>query len=219
MKIIANESSGPESMTDISMKLPSSAISEHSSVKGTPKAIREWLMSSRQAFPVSRSQQQEKDKGKMTSAICGPKQLRLFAQYDHGSHSWRTSQVCWVSNTYGGFSETWPKAGLMQDGMCWELQQWAEIVPANEFGLWPAPKKSDGEQVTSNYEYYKRRLNVVPDLPVITALSTPPTVDGIYGRLNPDWVESLINFPTGWTGLRPLGMHKILDWQQQHGGF
>ena len=63
------------------------------------------------------------------------------------------------------------------------------------------------------------RRNSLDGKQLITALSTPPTVDGIYGRLNPDWVESLINFPTRWTGLKPLGMHKMLDWQQQHGDF
>ena len=37
------------------------------------------------------------------------------------------------------------------------------------------------------------------------------------GRLNPEWVEWLMGWPVGWTDLKPLGMDKFREWQQQHG--
>lgn len=43
--------------------------------------------------------------------------------------------------------------------------------------------------------------------------------DQIGGQLNPPWVEWLMGWPIEWTDLRPLGMDKFLQWQQQHSGF
>jgi hypothetical protein len=36
------------------------------------------------------------------------------------------------------------------------------------------------------------------------------------GQLNPEWVEWLMGWPIGWTGLKPLEMDKFLEWQRQH---
>ncbi|KJH67258.1 hypothetical protein UF16_11095 [Chromobacterium violaceum] len=38
-----------------------------------------------------------------------------------------------------------------------------------------------------------------------------------HGQLNPEWVEWLMGWPIGWTGLKPLGMDKFREWQRQHG--
>jgi hypothetical protein len=40
---------------------------------------------------------------------------------------------------------------------------------------------------------------------------------GNGGTLNPTWVEWLMGWPLGWTDLKPLGMDKFQQWQQQHG--
>ena len=40
-----------------------------------------------------------------------------FAHFDHGSSSWKTYQVCLLTNTWDVFSETWPKAGTMRNGI------------------------------------------------------------------------------------------------------
>lgn len=42
---------------------------------------------------------------------------------------------------------------------------------------------------------------------------------GAVGRLNPDWVEWLMGWPTGLTELKPLAMGRFQEWQQQHGNF
>ena len=36
------------------------------------------------------------------------------------------------------------------------------------------------------------------------------------GQLNPEWVEWLMGWPIGWTGLKPLEMDKFREWQLQH---
>ena len=81
-KIIASESSSSESQTDCSPKHQYSAISEHSSVRGTPQAIREWLMSLPGDSRVSRSVSRESKPERTTHGTCGLKPLRQLALLD-----------------------------------------------------------------------------------------------------------------------------------------
>lgn len=148
----------------------------------------------------------------------GPKWPGSFAKLDQDSSSWKTLQLSFLEEL-GLFSRTWPKWGLMLDGECWELRTPEATSLEKGFGLWPTLKASDGEQRTSNYEYFLRRVKVAPDLPVIVALTTPPTPRGFYGRLSPDWCEWLMTWPIKWTALEPLEMDKIREWQQQHSDF
>lgn len=39
----------------------------------------------------------------------------------------------------------------------------------------------------------------------------------VGGQLNPPWVEWLMGFPIGWTGLRPLETRKFRQWLDSHG--
>ena len=152
---------------------------------------------------------------KEAEADSGNRWLASFARLDRDSSSWKTSQRCLVEG-WGSFSQTWPRWGLMLDGECWEVPTPKAIRPAKGYGLWPTLKASDGEQRTTNRAYFERRLSVAPDLPVIVALSTPPTPGGFYGRLNPDWCEWLTGFPDKWTEFTLLETRKIREWQQQH---
>jgi len=50
--------------------------------------------------------------------------------------------------------------------------------------------------------------------------SLPGTIkatDG-RGRLNPEFVEWLMGWPTGSTALQPLAMDRFREWLRQHGG-
>src|SRR3990170_5246929 len=73
-----SESLRSESKTASCTKPRSSAMSEHSSVMGTPQAIREWLMSLPQDSPVNRSASPENEKALTTNEICGQRQQTLF---------------------------------------------------------------------------------------------------------------------------------------------
>ncbi len=174
------------------------------------------LMWFRAGFPVRTSATAEKKKAsKALGAGCGKRRPASFAKLDRATSSWKTSQLSLFGESMS-FSVIWPRWGLMLDGECWELPTLAATKPAKGYGLWPTLKASDGEQRTSNLEYFKRRLTVSPDLPVIVALSTPPTTRGFYGRLSPDWCEWLTTWPIRWTGLEPLEMDRIREWQRQH---
>lgn len=115
----ANESWLPASQTEACQKRPSSAISAHSSMRVTPRRIRDWLMSSAPDSRVSHSALPASGSETRTSETCGQKQLMSFASLDRNSSSWKTAQASLLPDTSGLCSLTWPSSGLMLDGACY----------------------------------------------------------------------------------------------------
>ena len=184
-----------------SMKHRSSAISEISSIKGTPRAIRGWLTELQRDSHASHSRLLEKEKEKRISGTCGQQRLNAFALYDHNSHFWRTFQVSVLTRTLCKFSGTWPKHGIMQDGVCWELTMLVPHTRGKGCGYWPTPNARDA---TRDISPKRDRL---PDAVGSNANT---------GRLNPTWVEWLMGWPMGWTGLKPLAMDRFQRWLRLH---
>lgn len=151
-KNTVKKSSGKESKTVYWMPPPSSEISESLSQKVTPKAIKAWLIASRGDSLASRSALRANSLRKKMIEICGLTLLQSFASYDPDSASWKTSQGCLVQGMREEFSETWPKQGIMQDGVCWELQMLGPSIIEKGCGLhvpspntmdWMAPKSKE----------------------------------------------------------------------------
>lgn len=89
MKTLPSASSPLESPMDYSTRLPSSAISEHSTIN-SPQAIEDWLTSLAEDSRASRSPQPGSSDEETTSGICGPPQEIAFASYSQDSRSWKT---------------------------------------------------------------------------------------------------------------------------------
>ena len=73
-----------------------------------------------------------------SEAGCGENTPGSLASFDRGLLSWKTSQRCLVEGL-ATFSETWPRSGMMRNGIAYPLPT---LVPDNfgtEFGLWPTP--------------------------------------------------------------------------------
>ena len=71
--------------------------------------------------------------------------------------------------------------------------------------LWPTPTTQDAHNNSGPAQHRRnvKPLNVLaghPDPEKPRDPTNPP------GRLNPDWVEMLMGFPTGWTAFEPSGM-------------
>lgn len=174
------------------------------------------LMSFLEGFPARTSAPAEtKPESPEAAADSGKKCSASFVRLDLDTCSWKTSQRCLIEG-WETFSATWPKQGLMLDGECWVLPMLAVTSSESECGLWPALKASDGDQYSRNLDYFKKRAKVAPDLPVVVGLTTPPTPEGYYGRINPEFAEWLMEWPAGWTALESLETAKIHEWQQQH---
>ncbi len=113
--------------------------------------IVEWWISSLPASRVSRSALPESGKGKAMSATFGPTPSESFARYDPDTHSWRTCQGSLLPDISDAFSETWPRAGTMRDGMCWERTTLVPRTDGTGYGLHvPTPRASDGPDPSSH---------------------------------------------------------------------
>lgn len=126
-----------------------------------------------------------------------------FAKYDPAESKWKTRQHSFIEGS-ATFSETWPRWGSMHDGECLDLTTSAPSTSASGPGLWPTPCHGSSRWGGTFQEVGGSQ----------NKLRGTPT-----GKLyvNPDFWESLMGWPIGWTGIAPLETGKTLAWQQQHG--
>ena len=139
MTTTANESLQRESQTESCETRPYSAISEHSSVKGTPTAIRDWLTSFLPASHVNHSASPASERETPTTEISGLKPSMSFAEYDQFTHTWRTYQVSLLTLTPDEFTETWPKAGMTVSGVGYQLPKQELRIAEIDGGVLPTP--------------------------------------------------------------------------------
>ena len=142
--ITANELSQHESGMESCQMPQSSAISTHSSVKGTPQAIREWLTLLPEDSRASHSALPGNDGGGQTNVTAGRQQSNAYAWYDRAVRCWRTFQVSLLADTSEPFSETWPKAGLIVGGKCYRLPKLERRISGIGSGLLPTPVAPNG---------------------------------------------------------------------------
>lgn len=142
MKSSAKKSSSKESPTVFWMPRPSLAISAPSSEPVSPSLIVAWLTSSAAASPASHLVSPEKGSEKTTPETCGPQRSSAFVSFDLGSSSWKMFQGCFLLDISDEFSETWPRAGMMRDGLVSELTTSERIIDENASGFWPTPRTS-----------------------------------------------------------------------------
>jgi len=147
----------------------------------------------------------------------GGKWRELLAKYNPFTHSWKTVQ-CSLLEGLDEFSETWPKWGIMQGGVCWALTIAERPTNEKEFGYsLPTPTASDHKRTPIKMEYAMRPLTQgVPDDLAKWAVRE----SGLnHARLVPSLWEWAMGWPLAWTDLKPLGTDKFQSWLQQHGGF
>ena len=202
----ASGSSPSESRTASSTKPLSSVISAHSSVKGSPKAIREWLMSSRRDFPASRSAQPVVETVKVMKETYGPSPWNVFASSHPGSPSWRMFQGFSRGPIPTGqlYSGTWPKAGSIVDGYAFRHMWSVPRKSVKGSGFWYRPTARD-------WKGYTRREgeSLCNQLKALFPESS--------GKPCPEFISQVMGWPTGWSGLKPLETAKFQRWLRLHG--
>lgn len=96
-----------------------------------------------------------------------------------------------------------PNSGRMLTGKALEIEGKGPHV-------YPTPRATDGSKGGPNQKGSKGDATL-PSAVQPTGKSTRPTL------LNPNWVEWLMGWPVGWTGLEPLVMDKFRWWLRSHG--
>ena len=73
--------------------------------------------------------------------------LGSFARFDPATSSWKTPQLSLLGGSEQ-FSETWPRWGLMRDGVCWAQSTPAHLIGVSGSGLWLTPCATDAKPIT-----------------------------------------------------------------------
>lgn len=162
-----------------------------------------WFLA---ASPALTFLQQEKRQGsKERTADYGQKWPESFAKFDHDSRLWKIRQLSLIEGSEP-FLATWPTWGSLHDGECWDQTMLAPDTPGPVSGSWPTPCHGSAKWGGTFQEVGGSQ----------NKLRRTPT-----GRLyvNPDFWESLLGWPIGWTGIEPLETGKIQEWQHKHSKF
>jgi len=163
------------------------------------KELRMWLV---EVSPANRFQWREGAKERTMGETAGPNASRLFAELSQDSFLGKTCQDSLILGTSQKYSGRWPKQGIMQDGLCWEQTMLEHHTEGKGSGYWPTPMAHNAQEGAYPAEYRR---------------NSPTLAARVGGKLNPAWVEWLMGWPLGWTGLEPLEMDKFRLWLQQHG--
>ena len=165
---------------------------------------------SAEASPAKIYQRQAKARASTErEADCGQSSRVLLAKFDRNTRSWKTLQ-CSLFGDSDECLETFPKSGMMQNGLLWELTTWAHATVVSESGFWriPTPLASDGKNSKVRHlrnSKFGARMRSVPYW----------ILKNYNMRCTPTMSEWLMGYPISWTDSAPLAMDKFRSWQQQ----
>lgn len=119
-----------------------------------------WLQ---QDFLANHSQKPARTEGRTTTETCSPNSSELFAQFDQNTSSWRTSQICLLTNTSEQFLENWPRSGMTVAGIAYRRPPVARRINATAFGsllndgqmLCKTPSEYDGRTKHPKKDEYR----------------------------------------------------------------
>lgn len=123
-----------------------------------------------------------------------------LAKLGHDGSFLKTSQgYCQLTleGSLEGFSETWPRAGMLLNGTVFLLRPLVLLTGETDCGLLPTPTVGDSKNAANKTAQRKNPNSKHHDG---TTLVDAVRMGG-RGMLNPRWVEWLMNFPDEWTAL------------------
>lgn len=222
-----NPCSRPESETDCSMMLPfGTTLKLSMESRGQEKP-----MSSAEGFPVSLSAPQDVISENEIPETSGRIPYASFAQYDRDSASWKTFQGCLFTDISDEYLQTWPRAGMAYDGTAYRLQPLVPHTSVIAYSYLPTPKRADffpfterlhrGMDVQVWMRMEKGKVCQKSGASISSSLRWCRDFMREYlrtgGELNPEWIEVLMGYPIGWSGVEPVEMDKFRQWLQLHG--
>lgn len=108
-----------------------------------------------------------------------------FANFDLDTLSWRTSQRSFFEELEE-FSGTWPRSGMIVNGIACQLQPSAPLTAEIDSGSWPTPTAHNAKEGAYPAEYLRHSITLAAH---------------VGGPLNPRFTEWLMGYPDKWTDL------------------
>ena len=140
---------------------------------------------------------------KELARVYGPKSCAWLSKFDPNTSLWRTSQISLLDQPNNqavgsaAFLQTWPKAGSMRNGNCYQRPPLALHLPGSGYGSWPTPTARDhsGGRLPSTAAKAGRgaKNNLRDFMSIQFGWQYPPVVI----------IEYMMGFPIGWTDLEP----------------
>lgn len=118
-------------------------------------------------------------------AVCGGTSHIPLAVYDHNLHSWKTPQQSLLGGLTS-FSETWPRWGTMQNGVCYQLPQSVRPTTVLDGGALPTWQKASksGSHISNH--------SIAPTLTSRDWKSTSPAKNSTNSRPLSEWIGGLL---------------------------
>lgn len=179
----------------------------------------EDLTLSVEVSPARTSATQEKEPGSLgKEADCGRNTPKRLGYYDQDTSSLRTFQRSLAEDSMLSL-QTLPRAGMMRNGIVFQLKPSAPLIEETERSSWPTPtaagcftdklKSSQQKPGSMHSVNLSQKVQMFPT-PTSHQQSTKYQQGGtcleakIGGKLNPRWVEWLMGYPIGYTELNAL---------------
>jgi hypothetical protein len=139
-----------------------------------------------------------------TKAVFGMKCHELSKKFNLRISDWKIHRT-YALEGLSPSSKLLMHWGMTRQGECLEVECSAQITTDRECGLspkLPTPTKHNSKEGAYPAEFTR---------------NTPTLAAQIGGKVNPDWNEWRMGWPTRWTDLKPLGMDKMQEWLRLHG--
>lgn len=152
----------------------------------------------------------------LREADCGASSRELFVRFDPDSSSWKIA-LCLFEEDCPESSVTLPRQGMMRRGQIWELTTSEHRTKDSGCGCSPSTEKYPTPRtggLCGGSGAFKALLNL-KERGVITE-EERRQLSNNRGKINPEWIEWLMGFPTRWTELRRSGTHKSHSAPPQH---
>lgn len=157
---------------------------------------REGFLARTSAAPGAAKESQE------AGPACGVTWLESLAKYDRSTHSWKTVP-CSLFGDSVPFSPTWPRWGMMRDGVVYRQEKPGHLTKGTVSGYLPTPMASDSrDRGNVSNTSIQRRIDIGKQVGLSMLFAKEPC---------PMCVEGMMGWPLGWTDLSPLGMGKTQE--------
>ena len=196
-----------ECLLNIGQPFPST----ETSVISSEEILSRWTLSAGDSRVKISVMQEKAQESKVAGQGCGRSLPESFAWYDRDTCLWKTYQRC-LTGEWAEYSATFPRAGMMRNGIVCPLRPLAPHISVTGFGYLPTPHASLGEfkaaakmEVPSCFNLLHNNRTRKSGAKIGSSLRWSPEFIREHlrtgGELNPEWIEVLMGFPATWTML------------------